>query len=222
MGESVFIFVGCVGFFCESHDVGEAQVDIGAAAGRGGFVFTAEPAEAAQPAEGAFHDPAVWQNHEPGLVIAAFDNLQFPTELLRGGFDELAGIAAIGPDFFESSLASRRGEHEFRSVAILHAGGRDDDRDEQAQCLDQNVAFAALHFLARVVAALAARLGGLGGLAVETVGSRPSRVLTVTRKASCRRSMVPSFRQRMKYSNTVERGGKSCGNIVQAHPVRNR
>ena len=103
------------------HDVGQAQVDIGAAAGHGRFVFTAKQAKASQPAEGAFYDPAVRQNHEPRQVISAFDDLQFPTELLWGGLHQLASIAAIGPDLFESCLTAHRSEDLLGSVAILHA-----------------------------------------------------------------------------------------------------
>ena len=103
------------------HDVGQAQVDIGAAAGHLRFVFTAEQAEASRPAEGAFYDPAVRQNHEPRLVITAFDDPQFPTELLRGGLHQLASLAAIGPDLFESCLTAHRSEDLRGSVAILHA-----------------------------------------------------------------------------------------------------
>lgn len=43
---------------------GQAQVDISVAAGEGGFVFTSAEAEASQPAERVFHNPAVRQNVE--------------------------------------------------------------------------------------------------------------------------------------------------------------
>ena len=84
-------------------------MDIGTAAGERGFVFAAEQAVAAQPAERPFHDPAVRKNFESLDVVTAFHDLQFPAKCLSRCFDQFAGIAAVGPDEFESRLRPRPG-----------------------------------------------------------------------------------------------------------------
>ena len=51
------------------HDVAHCKVDIGTAAGDRGFVFAAEQAIAAQPAERPLHNPAVRKNVEISDMI---------------------------------------------------------------------------------------------------------------------------------------------------------
>ena len=106
------------------HDVRHGKVNIGTAARKGRFVFAAEQAVAAQPAERAFHDPAVRKNFEPFDVVATFHDFQFPAECLSRRFDQLACVAAIGPDEFESRFPPSLLEHQPGSVTVLHGPAR--------------------------------------------------------------------------------------------------
>jgi len=58
------------------------------------------------------------------------------------------------------------------AVAVLNVGAVDNHREQQAHGVDEDMAFAAFHLLARVIAARAAALGGLDRLAVDDAGGR--------------------------------------------------
>jgi hypothetical protein len=149
------------------HDVRHGKVDVGATAGDGRLVFAAEQAVAAQPAECPFHDPAVRKYFESLDVVAAFHDFQFPPECLSCCVNQFAGVAAVGPDEFEPCFSSSLLEHQLRSVTVLNTGGGDDHRDQQSQCIDQNMSFTSFDFLAGVVSTFAASLCGFRGLAVH-------------------------------------------------------
>ena len=57
-------------------------------------------------------------------------------------------------------------------------------------------------------------------IAAVGIALLPSLSRTFGRNASCTRSHVPSSEKRLKYLYTVCHGGRSCGSIRQAHPVR--
>ena len=124
MGQQVIILM--LGLLCSSQtaeqDVSQAQVDVGAAAGKGGFVFTAEQSVTTQPFERAFHDPAVRENLEPLHVLIALHDPQIPAELLPRRFHQFASVAPVGPDLFESRFTPCVFKHQLRSVTILNAG----------------------------------------------------------------------------------------------------
>ena len=169
VGEENFVLVLDFWWSCQTseHEVAHGKVDVGSAAGKGCLVFAAEQTVAAQPAKRAFDDPTVRKNFEPFDVVAAFHDFQFPPECLSCCFDQFAGIAAVGPDEFQSCFPPRFLEHQPGSITVLHTGSGDDHRDQQSQRVDQNMPFAAFHFLARVVSTFAPSLGGFRGLAVH-------------------------------------------------------
>ena len=163
------------------HDVSHGEVDVGTATVDRGFMFAAEQAVATQPAERAFHDPAVRKDFEALDVIAAFHDLQIPAECLPRCFDQFARVATIGPDLFESCFTTRSLEYQSGSVTVLNTGGRDHNRDHQPQRVNQNVPFATFHFLPGVVRSPRVSVvfaDWLSTMAAEAVGSRPSCFLT--------------------------------------------
>lgn len=118
------------------------------------FVVLAEAAIAADPAEGAFDDPAAGEDFKPGGVVRASYNLKGPTGEGAGPVDEFAGVAGVGPDEDESGeLALEFLQDEARPVAVLKAGFVNDDGEDQAEGVDDEVAFAAVDLLSGVVAA---------------------------------------------------------------------
>ena len=66
------------------------------------FVVAGEATEAAEPAEGSFHHPALRQQHESPFGFMMFDDLQFDRRLLGRIRSRRAGISghtsATGPD----------------------------------------------------------------------------------------------------------------------------
>ncbi len=118
------------------------------------FEVFGEPPAATDPGEGAFDDPAFWDNHE-AMQVAALDDLDAPP---AGCSDSprrfWSLIAGVGEDaLYERKQAPRAlVEHEPGAVAILHVGRVDHDIQQEAERVDEDVALATLDLLARVIA----------------------------------------------------------------------
>lgn len=112
-----------------------------------------ETATAADPGEGALDDPALGQNDE-AVLLAAFYDLEFPGAGLGdcgSGFRRL--IAGVGEDALYERVETARApiEYQSRTVAILDIGRVNDDIQQEAERVDQNVPLATLDLLARVI-----------------------------------------------------------------------
>src|SRR5436305_13798650 len=84
---------------------------------------------------------------------------------------QLAAIGAIDPDPPQFlAVAAHLLEQHPRALGIRDRGGRDYDRQEQAQGVNQHMPLAALNHLASVVAAYAPHARGFDTLAVQTAG----------------------------------------------------
>ena len=113
-----------------------------------------EAPTAAQPTEGAFDDPALGQHHEPLGGIGALDDFQVPGPELanrRCGGGPL--VAAIGEHPHDKGKeAADLFEDWQRPIAILNIGGLDVGRQDQAERVDDDVAFLAFDLFTSVVA----------------------------------------------------------------------
>ena len=113
-----------------------------------------EAAAAAQPAEGAFDDPPLGQHHEPLGGIGALDDFQVPRPELAnrrcGGGPLVAAVGEHPHD--EGKEAPDLLEERQRAIAILDIGGLDVNRQDQAERIDDDVAFLAFDLLAGVIA----------------------------------------------------------------------
>lgn len=108
----------------------------------------------ADPGQGALDDPPFGQDDE-AMLFAAPDDLQFPGAALcdRGGcFRSL--VAGVGEDVFDERKEAARAliEDQTRSVTILNSGRMDDDVQQEAKRVDENMPFAARDLLARIEA----------------------------------------------------------------------
>ena len=106
------------------------------------------------PGESALDDPALGQN-DKAMQLGAFDDLEFPSAALcnrAGGLRRL--ISGVCENTFDERKHAARAaiEHEPRAVAILDIGGVDDDVQEEAERIDENVPLAPFDLLARVIA----------------------------------------------------------------------
>ena len=117
------------------------------------LVVSGEPAAAADPGEGALHNPALWED-DKAVAVAAADDLQLPDAGAGdGGLPLLPLIARIGDDALDEREApSGLPQQRLGAVAILHAGRVDVDGEQQAERVGQDGALAAQHRLARVIA----------------------------------------------------------------------
>ena len=115
-------------------------------------VFTQSP-RAIEPAERAFNYPAPLYDLKALGVPGTFHDHQGPLERRRHPRDELAGVPAIGPDQLQSREAGdQRRQHLFGPIAVLNPRRMDDDDEEQAEDIDDNVALAAAYALTPIIA----------------------------------------------------------------------
>jgi hypothetical protein len=91
----------------------------------------------------SFNNPAAWQHHKAGRIVAAFDNLQTETIArahCTNPVDEFTGIAPVSPDHPQSSESMTQVlQHEFGTIAILCACYMHNDQ-QQSQPIDQQMA----------------------------------------------------------------------------------
>ena len=105
------------------------------------------------------------------------DDLEPQALARRGAGGNLALVAGIAEQVLKpGETLADPGADQAQAVAVLDAGGMDDQPQRQAQRVGEQMPLAAVDLLARVEAARAARLGGLDALAVDDRGGRrPSR-----------------------------------------------
>src|SRR6476620_9100134 len=139
-------------------EASEHEADHGEAHARGrlagvSLVIACQPTTAADPCERSFHDPAFWKDDEAVTVAAAHD-LDFPgTGAGDGGFHLLPLIARIADDTLDEWKApSRLPQQRLGAVAVLDARRMNADGEQQAEGVGQDVALAATHLLASVIA----------------------------------------------------------------------
>ncbi len=109
---------------------------------------------AADPGEGSLDDPALGQ-HDELVQFGALDDFDHPMARAGSGLRHACSlIAGIGEDALDEGKEAARAsiENQSRPVAILHVGGMNDDVQEKAERIDEDVPLAARDLLARIKA----------------------------------------------------------------------
>jgi hypothetical protein len=116
------------------------------------LIVTRKAPVAADPRQGAFHDPALWQDNE-AANIAALHNLERPGARAGDEGPHLgSGITTIGDDALnERKTPPRLPQQLFGAVAVLDIRGMDIDVQQQALRIDQDVTLASKDLLPRIV-----------------------------------------------------------------------
>ena len=112
-----------------------------------------EPAAAADPSQGVFDDPAFGKNDE-AVQLITFDDLDGPGAPPRERGRELRPlIVGIGEDAFDEGKATARAavEDQQSAIAILQVSRVDDNVQQEAERVDEDVPLAARDLLARVI-----------------------------------------------------------------------
>ncbi len=113
-----------------------------------------QAATAADPGEGAFDDPALWDDDE-AMWFGALDDLELPSSGLRDvGGQALAPVVGIAEDALDvwEAAAGASIEDQLGAIAILHIGRMHHDVQEETERVDEDVPLAALDLLARIIA----------------------------------------------------------------------
>ena len=144
------------------------------------FIILAQPPVTREPGKGAFDDPAVRQNLEVLGVGPAPNDLQDGIREFLDPCFQFPRIAAVGPDAFQSGVLKADFLDQFpRPLTVLNPGRVNHHAEDQSEGVHEDVALAALDFLARVVAPLVPPFSPvltdwLSRIAALGVGARPS------------------------------------------------
>ena len=136
------------------HDADHGETDEGGGGSRVALEVARETAVAADPRQSPLDDPAFWQDDE-AVQLVALDDLQPPSAALGDGGRRLRSlVAGIGEDALDEREEAARAsvENEPRAVAVLHVGRMDDDIQQEAERVDENMPLAARDLLARIKA----------------------------------------------------------------------
>ncbi len=136
------------------HAADHGETDKGRGGSRVALEVAGEASIAADPRQGSFDDPTFGQDDE-AVQLIALDDLQLPSAARCDGDGRLwTLIAGIGEDALDEREESARAlvENELRAVAILHIGRVDDDIQQEAERIDEDVPLAACDLLARIEA----------------------------------------------------------------------
>lgn len=136
------------------HDADHGEADEGGDGARVSLEVARQAAVVADPSERALDDPALGQYDELMQFVALDD---FDNPATRGGSGSRHAwplVAGICEDALDEGEEAARAliENQPRPVAILHVGGMDDDVQEKAERIDEDVPLAARDLLARIKA----------------------------------------------------------------------
>lgn len=107
-----------------------------------------------QPCKDAFDEPAARQNMKALGGIGALDDLDAPIAHAGQRVAQFPiGISSIGKDMTQPwEAAADRRQHVDGAVTILDIGGMDEDEDQKAASVGDDMALASLHLLAGIIA----------------------------------------------------------------------
>ena len=134
------------------HDADHGQSDAGGDGAGVSLEIARQAAIAADPGQGSFDDPALGQDDE-FVQLIALDDLEHPTAGpgcgLRGARSLIAGIGEDALDEGEEAAGAPI-ENQPRPLAVLNVGGMNDDVQQEAERVDQDMALAPGDLLARI------------------------------------------------------------------------
>ncbi len=118
------------------------------------FVVLSQASATIDPGDGALDDPASWDDLETLGLGGALDHLDPPGSIVHGSTQLRAAVSAVGKDRLQEgkqptgvAVQDQKG-----AVAVLQVGRMHGDGEDQAECIDKQVALLALDLLARVIA----------------------------------------------------------------------
>ena len=87
------------------------------------FVVFTEPSVAAQPPQGAFHNPSAGQHLKAMAVFSAFDHRNQPASQGESPLHQLSCVSAIGPNQLESGKSPQKlAQHQLGPISVLDVG----------------------------------------------------------------------------------------------------
>jgi len=136
------------------HEADHGEADEGGDAAGVAFEVACQASIATDPRQRSFDDPAFRQDDEV-MSLAALDDLERPASCVGDRGCRLRSlISGIGEDARDEGEETPRAliEDQPRAIAILHGGRMDDDVQQEAERVDEDVPLAARDLLARIIA----------------------------------------------------------------------
>ena len=110
------------------------------------FIILAQAAIEPEPGKCPFYHPAARQHGKPFLIVRLFYDFKHPIGKVLDPGNQLPTITPVRPEVLQAGeRAFEPRKQEFGSVAILNTGRRDDNNQEQSQCIYRNMPFATFH-----------------------------------------------------------------------------
>ena len=140
-----------------------------------------------KPCKRSFNNPSLGENNK--LVrIRSFDDFDNPAVPADRPIHKLPGITAISPDHFKASPSrTQLLDQQLAAITVLDVGRVNDQREDQAERVNDDMTLAPLGFLARIVPSVApfsaVLTDWLSMIPALGVGLRPSSIRT--RRRSC-------------------------------------
>lgn len=134
------------------HDADHGEANEGLGGSSIALEVARETAIMADPCEGSLNDPSFGQDDE-AVQVVALDDFELPGAGLCDGGGGLGSlVAAIGEDALDEGEETARAsiENQRRPVAVLHIGRMNDDVQQEAERIDEDVPLAARDLLARI------------------------------------------------------------------------
>ena len=190
-----------------------------------GFIVLAQPAASTQPRQRSFDHPPSRQHLELMAGPWTLHNLKDVARMGPHPIYQLPSVSGVCPNQSEARKPPfQLVYNQFCSVSVLDVSRMDHNSQQQPYGIHDDVTLATHHLLTSIIATRppfsVVLTDWLSMTAALGVHSLPSARRTFGRSASWTPSHVPSFFHLRKYWYTVCHGGKSCGSILQGHPVR--
>ncbi len=122
------------------------------------------------------------------MRLGSFDDFNDPAVPANRPIYKLSGITPIGPDHFKAPPSrTQLLDQQLAAITVLDVGRVNDQREDQAERVNDDMALAPLGFLARIVPSVApfsaVLTDWLSMMPALGVGLRPSSIRT--RRRSC-------------------------------------
>lgn len=149
-----------------------SDIDNTLAAFGAALIVLAQAAVASEPAECAFDHPSARQNLEPFLPRWSLYDIQGDIERFVYPIDQTTLLVdAVSPDLLQARNSLYQLEqHRLGAVVVLDVSGMNDNIQQIADRIDDDVSFAAIDPLESIKASLPTGLGGLDTLGVYHPG----------------------------------------------------
>jgi len=138
------------------------------------FEILCQSATATEPRESTFDNPSAWQNFEALRRVRTLDDFYRPFADARQSLAQfISSIATIGKDMAQPGIArTDRSKNAGGAIAILNAGFVNDESDQVALGVGDDVALTALDSLAHIKAPWATAFCGFSPTGCQSL--RPS------------------------------------------------